>query len=980
MAYLVWLYWYINITIFEVKILKIINNAVIKDKYQCIIIGAGIGGLTAAALLAKKGIDVLLIEQHYVPGGACTSLKRMGQAFDVGAALLFGFQEEVISPHRFIMNTLEEHVNVIQHESMYRCNFEKNGKPVSINFWENFDRFFAEMTAAFPEYKDNMKAFYEYLESLYDILGKIFTLEPISEISMWDKMKMFFKNPRELITMLRYLNKDMKSMLDQYFGEDPQLKTFYDMLLSFMLTTKVEETPIILAAAIFIVANHGGACYPQGSPQALPNAIEKAFEKFGGSILYRHLVDEILIEKKKAYGVRLDDGTEIMADVVISDASIWQNYNKLINKKHLSQKEVDWANSFEPTLSALIMYIGVDAEAIPEGTPPIEMYIEDINNYDGGVEVIYIPSLEDPSIAPEGTHSITVIAMAFEEFPRPSDPIYQSDEYYKLKEKEADRILTDIEKHFPNFRKHIRCIEVGTSSTIERFTLKDWGCIGGPKQSIGQHMMKRPGAKSKFKNLYYVGDSTTMGESVMNATFSAIGATNLILKKFKKKPYVDKKFDEQYVHFVKGEKRILLPEIDEELNDEKAARVAWECQWCVEPQCNFNCPAGVDVSNFMRRIESKNFNGAAKSIRQMNPLGEICGKICPAEKLCEKDCYHKEFSDESTRISQLQAWVCQKAGENGWDKEVVDPTGKKIAIIGAGPSGLSCAHFLARLGHDIDVFEKRDKKGGMLTYVLPSSRLPENTINRDLNGLSLPNINFKYNTILGKDVKISELSKDYDAVYLAPGLWSGRKLNIPGIDNSNIIDALTYIMNYKQKGKVDTKGKLLVIGGGSVAADAVLVAKESGVKDITLVCLESKEEMPALKSEIDEMLVCGAEIHNSWGPKEISGKKIVFMECSSVFDENGKFEPKFNEKNVMEVEFDQIVLAVGQQMDPDLASYFKEEFGKATLIDVEPETLKIKGTSNIYAGGDIIRGAGTVVQSVADGRRAAMAINKELKK
>ena len=958
--------------------MKIINNAIIKDKYQCVIIGAGIGGLTAAALLAKKGIEVLLIEQHYLPGGACTSLKRMGQAFDVGAALLFGFHDEIIAPHRYIHNTIEEHVNVIQHHSMYRCNFERDGKPVSINFWEDFDEFFTEMVAAFPEYKEQMKKFYEYLESLYQILGNIFTLEPISEVSLWDKMKMFFKSPRDLLTMLKYLNKDMKSMLDQYFGEDPQLKTFYDMLLSFMLTTKVEETPIILAAAIFIVANHGGACYPQGSPQALPNAIEKGLEKFDGTILYRHMVEEILIEKKKAYGVRLDDGTEIMADVIISDASIWQNYNKLINKKHLSQKEIDWANSFEPTLSAIIMYIGVDAEAIPEGTPPIEMYIEDINNYDGGVEVIYIPSLEDPSIAPEGTHSVTIIAMAYEEFPRPSDPQYQSDDYYKLKEKETDRILTDIEKHFPNFRKHIRCIEVGTSSTIERFTLKDWGCIGGPKQSIGQHMMKRPGAKSKFKNLYYVGDSTTMGESVMNATFSAIGATNLILKKFKKKPYKNRNFEKEYVHFVKGQKRIPLPQIDEALDDEKAARVAWECQWCLEPECNKGCPASVDVSNFMRRLECGNFNGAAKSIRQMNPLGEICGQICPAEKFCQKDCYHKDFSDEATRIAQMQAWVCNRAGENGWDKTIEESTGKKVAVVGSGPSGLTCAYYLARLGYDIDVFEKRDKKGGMLTYVLPPSRLPEDTVNRDLNGLSIPNINFKYNQALGTDITISELSNDYDAVFIAPGLWSGRKLNIPGMDDAKVFDALSYIMKFRKNGKVDTRGKLLVVGGGSVAADVVLVAKESGVSDITMVCLENKEEMPALKSEIDEILVCGTELYNSWGPKEINGNVLTFMECKSVFDENGKFAPKFNDKNVMDVEFDEVVLAVGQQMESDLASCFEQEFGKAGLIDVDPETLKIKGKSNVYAGGDIIRGAGTVVQSVGDGRRAAQAIDKQL--
>ncbi|MFX1296075.1 MAG: FAD-dependent oxidoreductase, partial [Promethearchaeota archaeon] len=392
------------------------------------------------------------------------------------------------------------------------------------------------------------------------------------------------------------------------------------------------------------------------------------------------------------------------------------------------------------------------------------------------------------------------------------------------------------------------------------------------------------------------------------------------------------------------------------------------------------CPVGVDISNFMRRIESNNFIGAARSIRQMNPLGEICGLICPQEKFCQKDCNHKEFSDEATRIGQLQAWVCERAGEEGWDRSIEVTNGKKIAVVGAGPAGLSCAYFLALLGYEIDLFEKKEIKGGMVSNVIPPFRLPNDAIERDLKGISLPNINFKFKTELGRDITISQLSSDYNAVFIATGLWAGRKLNIPGIDKVKVTDALSFIMDYRQKGKVNVKGKLLVIGGGSVATDAVAVAQKSGIKDISMVCLECREEMPALESEIGEILESGTEIYNSWGPKAFSDGKLTCMECTSVFDDKGNFKPKFNKNNLKEFQFDEVIMAVGQEIELNLARHFEEEFGIIGLVEIAPESLKVKNKSNVYAGGDIIRGPGTVVQAVADGRRAAISIHTQLNK
>ncbi|MBD3229778.1 MAG: NAD(P)-binding protein [Candidatus Lokiarchaeota archaeon] len=963
--------------------MKILEDALIKNEYDVIIVGAGIGGITAGALLANKGIDTLVIDQHFIPGGACSSLKKMGQATDIGAALLFGFDSnEGFSPHSYVMNVLKEPINMINHDSMYRCNFtRKDGEPVEVTFWKDFNKFFNDLVVAFPEHKNEMESFFENLEDIYGSLMALTTsVVPVSEQGLLDKIKMFFKHPILALKLFNWMNTDMKSLMDKHFkNEDPRVKTFFDLLLSLMLTTKVEETPILLAAAIFMIGFHGGACYPQGSPQGLPNALERSLEKNKGSILYRHKVDKILFDDSSAYGVRLSDGMEIYSKYVISDASIWQNFNSLIPKELLSSEKIEWANSFKPTLSAMIMYMGVKEEAIPKNTRAIEMYIEDIADYESGIEVLYIPSMDDPSIAPEGVHSITIIAQLQEEFPAATDPRYQSEEYYDLKEKEAERVLDALEKYLPNLKDNIIWKEVATPSTIERFTMREYGSIGGPKQAIGQHLLKRPGAKSDFKNLYYVGDSTTMGEGVVSTTQSAIGAVNLILKKEGKKIYKNQKFEKNYVNFVEGTPRPPMPKIEEELDDDKAKRVAWECQWCLDAKCIEGCPANVDVPSFMRRIEAKNYIGAAKSIREMNPLGEIGGYVCPAEKFCQKDCEHNEFSVEPVRINQLQAWVCERAGEKGWDKTESNPNGKSVAIVGAGPSGLTCAYYLGKLGYNIKVYDKNEEIGGMVSQVIPKFRLPKDAINRDLNGIKeVSMVDFILNTELGKDITVSSLTEGNDAVFLAPGLWSGRMLEIPGIKKANAIDALSFIKKYNINRDLQVGKKVIIIGGGSVAADAAVIAKKSGAKKVTIVCLESEDEMPCLDSEVNEIKHLGVEVKNCWGPKEIRDNKTTFVECTTVFDKDGNFDPIFNDENTLELEFDEIIIAIGQNIESKLAEHLQKELGTNGLISVNPDTQLIKGKQNIYAGGDIIRGAGTVVQSIADGRRAAMAINKNL--
>ena len=958
--------------------MQILDDVILKDKYDVIVVGAGIGGITAGALLAKKGLDVLVIEQHYLPGGVCSTVKRKGFGMDAGAALLFGWGEGSGSPHRYTMNVLEEEIDMIPHEAIYRMNFSEGR---SVTFWKDFDRYFKELTTAFPDKDEQFKGFYDECFDVYASMTK--NPLPMSPDTIPKSMglKMLLKDPIGTMKMPKIMDKSLKTVLDKYV-QDPEVEGFFDLLIASCYCTTIEETPLMLAAAVVCSTHDDGAYYPAGSPQMLPNKLEKAFEKYGGEILYRNLVDEILIKNNEAYGVKLANGVEIKGDKIISDASIWQLYGKLIKPENTTPEKIKWAESFVPSYGACVIYIGVDAEVIPEGTWHIEAYINELGNLATGNYFMYIPSIDDPSICPEGTHSVSILCSAgTEPWPRPGDPKYQSEEYNKRKQKIADDALDVIEQHFPNFRKHIKTMEIATPSTIERFTLKDWGNVGGPKQMLGQHLFKRLKARTEIKNLYAVGDSTSMGEGVVSVTASAVGAANMVLEDLKMKIYMPQKFTKEFVNLVKGKPRIPLPAKDEELTKEKAERLATECQWCEDPVCKNKCPAGIDVLNSIRRLESGNYNGAAKAMREVNPFAEICGYVCPAEKLCQSECKHLEFSDEPVRIAKLQAWVCEQADEKGWEKNIPKPIGSKIAVIGAGPAGLTSAHYLARLGYSIDVFEKENKIGGMVTQVIPSIRLPHEVVERELfDIITYPEIAVNYGKSLGENIKLKELAENYNAVIIATGLSKGRTLDIPGLDKVEAIDALAYL-RAAHCDEAETKDNVLVIGGGSVAADAALVAKDNGAKKITLICLESKEEMPCLTSEVEELIAEDIEIVNSWGPSEITPgnpAKLSCKACTSVFDSEGSFCPEYDESKKKDFEFDQIILAIGQMMDPKLSDYLESEIGKKK-IQVNDDFL-IQGFDNVYAGGDVIRGAGTVVEAVADGRKIAQKIHQKLSK
>jgi len=958
--------------------MRILDNAVIDEQVDAVVVGAGIGGLTAAALLANRGLTVLAVEQHYIPGGCCTSLRRRDMAFDVGAALLYGFGEGGYNPHRFVMNELEEPIDMIRHESILRMNFD--GKQVT--FWRDFDRYFRELAAAFPHEERGLRALYGRMQAVLGAIAASRCPAPPTEMHWMDGLRGFLRSPLGTLRMGMTLGKTARQVLERYV-HDPEVIGFFNILTATMFCCTTDELPALLAATVMADAHVGGACYPAGSPQMLPNKLERALERHGGRILYRHRVEEILLDGRTARGVRLDDGTVVRADHVVSATTVWNLYGGLIPPRHVSPGKLRRAQSFVPTFSVLMLYIGVDREAVPEGARPVEFFVADWHDLASDNMIVYIPSLDDPSICPPDAHSLTVAFSCYVEgggWPRPGEPGYRSEAYYARKEQEADKALDLLERHFPGLREHIRVLEVGTPSTIERFTLRKHGCIGGPKQMMGQELLRRPRARCEFKRLYLCGDSTVMGEGVVAATASAVGAANMVLRDRGQPEYRPRRHARQYVRLVEGAKRTPLPSAEEPVSAQNAPRLAAACQMCESPKCMESCPAGIDAQSFVRRIEAGNVAGAARAVREMNPLAEACGAVCPAERFCQKQCNRLEFDAQATRIRELHGWAAAQAGDEGWDRTAAPPQARRVAVVGAGPAGLTCAHYLARLGYPVDIYEEKKAAGGMLSHAIPRSRLPDELVERELGGLTLPGMRFLFGRSLGKDLRIEDLERDYDAVFLAPGLWKGRKLDIPGLPAARQTDALELLKDYRGKGTVKTGRKVLVIGGGSVAVDAAVAVRESGAEQVTLVCLEEREAMPCLPSEAAGAEARGIEIVNGWGPHALgSPGELTFAACVSLRDADGAFRPVLDPCKTMTQAFDQVVTAVGQTTVPALAEYLKSVFGDAGRIVADEATRAVSSRPRLYAGGDIARGAGTVVQAVGDGRRAAMAMDAMLR-
>lgn len=568
-------------------------------KYDTVIIGAGLSGLTAAALLAKRGLKVAVIDKNHHPGGSCGIFKRGDTIFDFGSSMLFGWGEKGFNPHRFVFNCLEEPIKLIKHEVLYCVNY--NGK--RIVFWPDLGRFTEELGQAFPSEKENIKRFYKDLSRIYrHVMVENPAYTTPDETRPIQAMKSFVKHPASYLRFLSLLNRSTADLLSEYFS-DPSIMKFFDKLTSTYCYTTVKETPAILSAVMFVDNHTGGSYYPTGSTLFLSGKLEKVIEEGGGDMIMDREAVSILFTGGVPSRVILDDGRIIKGAEIIYSGTVWNLFGRLIPPEIPVKKRAE-RMAAEATYPSVVLYALVDSGAIPEDALPVEMLVGNPDRIDESEVTVYIPGLDDKSICAPGTQAVMAIGPSFNNW----DPKNRA-EYKEKKEREVQRLISVLERRFPGISKSLLFAETATPATIERYTMKNNGSVAGPKQKIGQHMFKRLHTRSEWPTLFYCGESTVMGTGTPAVTVSGLSAANAVLKKRGLGIYT---YNPKMKNYVTITKRPFLPEelYKEETPENREIMLeARRCQFCEHPACARI--ADLDVPGINRRTAVGNFKGAA---------------------------------------------------------------------------------------------------------------------------------------------------------------------------------------------------------------------------------------------------------------------------------------------------------------------------------------------------------------------------------
>ena len=401
------------------------------------------------------------------------------------------------------------------------------------------------------------------------------------------------------------------------------------------------------------------------------------------------------------------------------------------------------------------------------------------------------------------------------------------------------------------------------------------------------------------------------------------------------------------------------------------------------PQCTEACPAGIDVPGYLRYIADNKPDKACKLIIEKAPFPGILGRVCTHP--CETACKRGEIG-ESISICAAKRYAADKAGNlSEWMSDAAPDTGHKVAVIGAGPAGLTAAFYLRKKGHAVTIFEAREKPGGMMRYGIPYYRLPEDVLEKEIQSVLSPGIELRTNQKLGVDYEIDQLKQEgFEAVFVAVGAQLSRRIDLEGTELDDVHWGVEFLADVTEGKNVAVKDRVTVIGGGNVAVDVALTALRLGAKEVKLACLESREEMPANPWEIEQAQEEGVEMLYSWGPERITrnaGKVtgIELVRCTSVFDDEGNFCPYFDDTQ-KSIETDQVILAIGQASETAFCRDFcflddqgslPVHNGRIAIDNTTQET----GMKGVFAGGDAANGPATVIEAIAAGRRAAISID-----
>ena len=402
--------------------------------------------------------------------------------------------------------------------------------------------------------------------------------------------------------------------------------------------------------------------------------------------------------------------------------------------------------------------------------------------------------------------------------------------------------------------------------------------------------------------------------------------------------------------------------------------------------CKTACPAHIAVQGYLKMAAQGRYTEALALIKKDNPLPAVCGRIC--NRRCEDACTRGSI-DQAIAIDEVKKFIAQQDldAETRYIPKKVVPSlngsfSEKVAIIGAGPAGLSCAFYLAEKGYSPVIFEKNEKPGGMLRYGIPSFKLEKDVIDAEIDIIKAMGVEIKCGIEVGKDVTLDELrAQGYKAFYIAIGCQGGRKAGIPGEDAEGVMTAVDFLRTVGADESYPVTGKAVVVGGGNVAIDVARTAQRCGAESVAMFCLEPRDKMPASEEEIAEALEEDVTIDCGWGPKEILTENgrvtgIVFKRCVSVWDKDGKFAPAYDENDTKTVPCDRVFLSIGQSiLWGDLLKGSKVELGRGNGAVADSLTYQT-AEPDIFVGGDVYTGPKFAIDAIAAGREGAISIHR----